>query len=223
MQKKQLQSECNVYLESLHLEFDASDGLTNTYKNIETSDASLRSKNNSQETTNNKYRHGYYESNADVRSYANHRVGMVLPKIDYSNWPGETEPRYKLPITTSKAPCAYSDSLVRKPAVRKKKNRTTKAEKQFIAGQEDRDAVHYGSDNSALLLPPPLDDTLTTTYAVEGLNLAMDNPSLSSYSAHQATGFFLSENRHKKLSRATENERADLDSIDTIPSTLSMA
>lgn len=143
-EKKQLQSKCNVYLESLHLKFDKRDGLANTYKETAT------------------------------------------------------------------------DSLVRKPAVRNKKKRAIKTERQLIAGQGHMGLTHCAEVESRLLLRP-LDDTVTTTYALASLNLAGASFPLLPYLAHQPAGFFPAENRHKKLSRATANKRSNLDCIDEVP------
>ncbi len=127
--QKKLQSECNVYLESLHLKFDELDGLANTY-------------------------------------------------------------------ASSEATCAYSGSsqLQRRKAVKKRKKPAINAKKHAIEGQGYLDLAY----------PQP------------ELNVAMDNLSLFSV-AHQASGFFSAENRHKKLSRATANQCTDAHLIDPIP------
>ncbi|MFM2323094.1 MAG: hypothetical protein RLZZ225_1247 [Pseudomonadota bacterium] len=209
-EKKQRQSKCNVYLESLHLEFDELDGLAKIYKGISANKAIFRQKNKNEETANNNYRDGYYQDSV-VLPYANQRMAMFFPSMDCSNPLREMDTHHQWPIASSETAYAYNDSLVRKPVVRKKK-RATKADKQLIVAQGYPDLAHPHVDNSALLLPL---EPLPITYAIPELNVAMDGLSLSS--AHQASGFFSAENRHKKLSRATANQCTEVDLIDPIP------
>lgn len=146
----------------------------------------MRGKNKKEPTQNNSHRNGYCQNNADR-----------LPSY-YVNHQA-------------------NDSLVRKPAVKNKKNRTIKTERPLIAEQECKGLLlcsEVESRSSSFLRP--LDDTVTTTYALAGLNLAGVSFPLSPYSAPQAAGFFPAENRHKKLSRVTADKRTNLDGIDEV-------